>query len=157
MNNIEIRQATKDDIKLILQFIKELAEYEKMLDDVETTEEILYDSMVNKQGFKCLLAYYDNIPVGMALYFYNFSTFTGKRGLYLEDLYVKEEYRNKNIGRSLLKELVNICKKEDLQRFEWWCLNWNKPSIDFYKRIGATSMDEWTTFRLDKNAIDNYK
>lgn len=157
MNNIEIRQATKNDIKLILQFIKELAEYEKMLDDVKATEEILYDSMVNKQGFKCLLAYYDNIPVGMALYFYNFSTFTGKRGLYLEDLYVKQEYRNKNIGKSLLKELVNICKKEDLQRFEWWCLNWNKPSIDFYKRIGATSMDEWTTFRLDKNAIDNYK
>lgn len=157
MNNIEIRQATKSDIRLILQFIKELADYEKMLDDVKATEEILYDSMVNKQGFKCLLAYYDNIPVGMALYFYNFSTFTGKRGLYLEDLYVKEEYRNKNIGKSLLKELVNICKKEDLQRFEWWCLNWNKPSIDFYKRIGATSMDEWTTFRLDKNAIDNYK
>jgi GNAT superfamily N-acetyltransferase len=115
---IVIRKATEKDVGLVLQFIKELAEYEKMLDDVKATEEILHNSMFVKNAARCLLAYYDDKPVGFALYFYNFSTFTGKRGLYLEDLYVKEEYRNKKIGKSLLKELVNICKEEDLQRFE---------------------------------------
>lgn len=155
MNNFNLRKATRKDSALILSFIKELAVYEKMLDTVTATEEIIEDSIYNKNGAEVLIAEENNIPIGFALYFYNFSTFVGKRGLYLEDIYLQPAFRGKGYGKIIFKELAKIAMENDCGRMEWVCLNWNKPSIDFYHKIGAFPMDEWSTYRLDKEGIEN--
>lgn len=152
---ITIKKAIEKDTPLILSFIKELAEYEKLLDEVEATEEILKKSLFgDKKVAECLLAYENEKPVGFALYFYNFSTFLGKPGIYLEDLFVKPEYRGKGYGKELLKYLAKLTKEQNYGRLEWWVLDWNKPSIEFYKNLGAKPMDEWTVFRVDGSALD---
>jgi len=144
----QIRQARPEDAGVILNFICELAEYEKLLDDVTATEEILYESLFVKRQAEALIAEEDGIPAGFVIFFHNFSTFKGKACLYLEDLYVKPEYRGKGYGRKLLLKLVEIAKERDCNRLDWTVLKWNEPSIDFYKRLGAEPMDDWMIFRM---------
>lgn len=148
MNNFTIRQADINDVSIILSFIKELAEYENMSDQVVATEELLKEWLFEKKKAEVLLAMEGDTPVGFALYFYNFSTFLGRAGIYLEDLFVKKEYRGKGYGKALLKELARIAVSQGCGRLEWCCLDWNKPSIDFYLSLGARPMDDWTQYRL---------
>ena len=159
-NKITIRECTENDCTLILEFIKQLAKYENMLDQVTATEEKLKDSLFNKNIAKAIIAEYDGTPCGYALYFYNFSTWHGKPGIYLEDLFVIPEYRSLGIGKSLFTYIAKIAYENNFARFEWVCLDWNTPSIKFYESMGAKAMDEWTTYRLDgdnlKKAGDMY-
>ncbi|WP_105617522.1 GNAT family N-acetyltransferase [Vallitalea okinawensis] len=149
-----LRFANEKDVPLILGFIKELAEYEKLLDEVVATEEILYDSLFVKKAAEVIIGEYKGKPVSFALFFHNFSTFLGKPGIYLEDLYVKPEMRGKGIGKEMLSYLARLAKERDCGRLEWWCLNWNTSSVEFYYGIGAEAMDEWTVFRVCDDALD---
>jgi GNAT superfamily N-acetyltransferase len=149
MSDFIIRECTREDMGLVLSFIRELAVYEKMIDEVVVTEDLLYDQLLVKKLSACVLAFEDNVPVGFALYFFNFSTFLGKNGLYLEDLFVRPAFRGKGYGKKLLFHLADIAKQRNCGRMEWSVLNWNTPAIDFYKSIGAKPMDGWTVFRLD--------
>ena len=148
-----IRLALEKDLDLIIYFINKIAEYEKMSDDVVLDKKTLRDYLFNKKIAKCKFIMEDNKEVGFALYFYNFSTFKGRAGLYLEDIFILEEYRNKGYGKKLFLELVKEAKENNLGRMEWTCLNWNEPSIKFYKSLGAISLDEWKTYRLDELQI----
>lgn len=152
--NFTIRFAEKSDVALILNFIRELADYENLLDQVVASEEILMDSLFHKRSAEVIIGEYDGNPVGFALFFHNFSTFLGKPGLYLEDLYIKPEMRGKGYGRTLLAFLADLALKRDCGRLEWWCLDWNKSSIDFYKSIGAIPMDEWTVYRMTDKVLE---
>lgn len=152
---INIRNANESDTNTIFQFIKELAEYEKMSKDVSATEELLRENLFVKKLAEVVIAEEDNTPVGFALFFHNFSTFLGKGGIYLEDLYVKPNMRNKGIGKILLKYLANLAVERDCGRLEWSCLNWNEPSIAFYKERGASPMDEWTVYRVTGENLTN--
>ncbi len=155
IKNLKIEQATKNDISLILQFIKELAIYEKLLDKVTANEKILKKTLFGKNKFaEVILAYLNEIPVGFSIYFYNFSSFVGKPGIYIEDIYVKPEFRGKGIGKAIFKYFGELVKEKDCGRIEWSVLNWNKPSIDFYLKLGAIPMDEWTVFRLTGDKIN---
>lgn len=148
MNNLIFRYAVREDAALILSFIKELAEYEKLLDEVVATEDLLKEWIFDKGKAEVLFAMVDGKEVGFALFFHNFSTFLGRAGLYLEDLFVKQEYRGQGIGKAFLKKLAEIAVERGCGRFEWSCLDWNQPSIDFYKSMGAEPMDEWTVYRV---------
>ena len=151
----QIRKAVPSDTPVIFDLIKKLAVYEKLEDDVITSVEELQENIFSKNFAKVLIAEESGKPVGFALYFYNFSTFVGKPGIYLEDLFVEPEYRGKGYGKALLIALAKIAKAEDCGRFEWSVLDWNTPSIEFYKALGAKPMDEWTVFRLDAAGIAN--
>jgi len=142
------RFATESDVGLILQFIRELADYEKMLPQVVATGELLREWIFEKQKAEVIFAMADGKEVGFALFFHNFSTFLGRAGIYLEDLYVKPEYRGRGYGKGLLKQLAKIALDRDCGRLEWWCLNWNQPSIDFYLSLGAEPMKDWTVYRI---------
>ena len=142
MDHLTIRYAQESDIHKILYFIKELAIYENMLDDVVATEDLLREWIFEKQKAEVLLAEEDGIPVGFALFFHNFSTFLGRAGIYLEDLFVMPEHRGKGYGKALLRRLAQITMERGCGRLEWACLNWNKPSIDFYLSLDATPMDQ---------------
>lgn len=151
-----IRLAEPQDVKSILMLIKAIAEYEKLLDQVAATEEILYDSLFVKKGAEVLLGELDGKPIAFALFFHNFSTFTGKRGLYLEDIFVQPEYRNQGFGKQFFSELARIAKERDCGRMEWICLDWNEPSIQFYKnRIKAIPLDEWTVYRVTSEQFED--
>jgi len=152
---LEIRKAERRDAPVLLSLIKELAEYERMSDQVATTEEMLTDNLFGKTGniAEAVIACYNGAPVGMAIYFFNFSTFVGRRGLYLEDLFVQPALRGKGIGKALLIYLAKTAVENNCGRFEWSVLDWNKPAIDFYKSLGAKPMDEWTIFRLSGDEI----
>ena len=156
MNNFTIRQADINDVSIILSFIKDLAEYENMSDQVVATEELLKEWLFEKKKAEVLLAMEGDTPVGFALYFYNFSTFLGRAGIYLEDLFVKKEYRGKGYGKALLKELARITVSQGCGRLEWCCLDWNQPSIDFYLSLGARTMDDWTQYRLTGDTLENF-
>jgi GNAT superfamily N-acetyltransferase len=148
-NKIKLRDATIEDVPLILDFIKELAVYEKLIDQVKTTEESLKESLFGNQKFaEVIIAELDDKPVGQALFFHNFSTFLGKPGIYLEDLYVRPAFRGKGIGKALLIRVIDIAKERKCGRVEWAVLDWNEPAINFYKNLNAVPMDEWTIFRL---------
>lgn len=148
-NKIFIRSATENDIPGIFALIKELAEFEKLADQIKTTEAELGKTLFGKDKFvEILLAEYDGEIVGQALFFKNFSTFLGKPGIYLEDLYVKPDMRGKGIGKALLDEIIALAKERNYGRVEWSVLDWNEPAIDFYKKIGAKPLDGWTTFRF---------
>lgn len=153
IKGLKLRMAEKKDTSLILNFIIELADYENMSNEVVATEDILRESLFEKGAAEVILAEYNGKAVGFALFFSNFSTFLGKPGLYLEDLYVKQEYRGKGIGKILLSYLAKLAIDRDYGRFEWWCLDWNKPSIEFYKSKGAIPMDEWTVYRVHNEAL----
>lgn len=154
IENFKIRFAEEKDTKLILHFIKELADYEKLLNEVVATEEILYDSLFVRKKAEVVIGEYDGNPVGFALFFYNFSTFLGKPGIYLEDLYIKPEMRGKGLGKIMLSFLGNLAIERNCGRLEWWCIDWNEPSIKFYKEMGAKPMDEWTVYRVDGEALN---
>lgn len=148
-----IRKANKADVGAILELIRGIAVYEKMEDQVIATQESVSNAMFGENVTKCLLAEQDGVIVGFALYFYNYSTFIGTKGLYLEDLFLYPEYRSKGYGKKLMQELFKIAKEENCGRMEWTCLDWNTPSIDFYNSLGATPMEGWTTWRLTREDI----
>ena len=151
---MEYRFATEKDTALILQFIKELASYEKMLSEVVADEATLKEWIFEKQKAEVIFALEDGKEVGFALFFHNFSTFLGRAGIYLEDLYVKPEYRGKGYGKALIQTLAKIAVERGCGRLEWWCLDWNKPSIDFYLSLGAVPMDEWTVYRVTGTTLE---
>ena len=143
-----IRFATENDCALILHFIRDLAEYEKMADQVVASEELLREWIFEKQKAEVLFVCEEGKELGFALFFHNFSTFLGRAGIYLEDLFVLPEYRGNGYGKALLKKLAQIAVERGCGRLEWSCLDWNSPSIDFYRALGAIPMDDWTTYRL---------
>lgn len=146
--NLTFRNAERKDTLLILQFIKELADYEKMLNEVVADEAMLETWIFDKQKAEVIFAVEDGKEVGFALFFHNFSTFLGRAGIYLEDLYVRPECRGKGYGKALLKKLASIAVERGCGRLEWWCLDWNKPGIDFYLSLGAEAMSDWTVYRI---------
>ncbi|MFA4923616.1 MAG: GNAT family N-acetyltransferase [Ignavibacteriaceae bacterium] len=156
MNNEEliIKRATEKDVPIILSFIKKIAEYEKLSNEVIATEEILRESLFGKKpSAEVVIGYLESKPAAYAVYFYNFSTFIGKKGLYLEDLFVLPELRGKGIGKKMLLYLIQKTSDEHCGRMEWSVLDWNEPAINFYKSLGAKPLDEWTIFRMDEAAI----
>ena len=145
---VTFRFAEAADTPLILRFIRDLAEYEKMADQVVADEALLREQLFEKRQAEVIFALEDGKEVGFALFFHNFSTFLGRSGLYLEDLFVLPEYRGRGYGKALLSRLAAIAVERGYGRMEWWCLDWNHPSIDFYKSLGAEPMEEWTVYRL---------
>lgn len=152
---MKFRFAERKDVSLILKFIKELADYEKMSAEVVADEKTLEEWIFDKQKAEVLFAVENDEEVGFALFFHNFYTFLGRAGIYLEDLYVRSEYRGKGIGKALLKKLAEIAVERGCGRLEWWCLDWNKPSIDFYLSLGAKPMDDWTVYRISGETLRN--
>ena len=151
---VTIRETTPEDVPLILDFIRGIADYEKLAHEVVATEESLHDSLFGPNPCaECLLAFLDEEPAAYAIFFHNFSTFIGRRGLYLEDLFVKPEHRGLGIGKKLLVHLAGIAKERNCGRFEWVALDWNRPAIDFYESLGAEMKPEWELFRLDEAGI----
>ena len=151
---VTFRFAQPEDTALILRFIRELAAYEQLEDQVVADEETLRRWIFEKKGAQVVFALADDTEVGFALYFHNFSTFLGRSGIYLEDLFVRPEYRGRGCGKALLCRLAAIAKEEGCGRLEWWCLDWNKPSIDFYKSMGAEPMEDWTVYRVTGETLD---
>ena len=151
---LTIRQATVVDVPVILQLIRDLAAYERAPNEVTATKEQLVDVLFGKKPTaEVLLAFENETPVGFAVFFHNFSTWLGRPGLYLEDLFVKPEMRGKGYGRALLVDLAKIARQRGCGRMEWAVLNWNDPAIQFYRKLGAKPMDEWTVFRLTHDGI----
>lgn len=153
--NLTFRFAEEADAPLILRFIRELAEYEHMLDQVVADEAALADQLFHQKKAEVLFALEDGREVGFALFFHNFSTFLGRAGLYLEDLYVRPECRGKGYGRAILQRLAAIAVERGCGRLEWSCLDWNRPSIDFYRSLGAEPMSDWTVYRLTGDTLKN--
>jgi GNAT superfamily N-acetyltransferase len=152
----EIKPAAISDVPLILSFIKELAEYEKLSHEVVATEDILRETLFgNKAHAEVIIGYLNSLPVSFALFFHNFSTFLGRPGIYLEDLFVKPEVRGQGIGLKMLKYLSHLAKERKCGRLEWWVLDWNDTAIAFYKKLGAKAMDEWTVYRMTGEALEN--
>jgi GNAT superfamily N-acetyltransferase len=151
-----VREASGEDVPLILSFIRELAEYENLSHEVVATEETLRANLFGERQFaEVLIAEHDGAPAGFALFFHNFSTFLGKSGIYLEDLYVKPELRGAGIGKKLLVHLARLAKDRGCGRLEWWVLDWNAPTIGFYEKLGAVAMDDWTVYRLAGAPLDD--
>ena len=153
MKHMNFRYAEPADAGLILEFIQALADYEKMSDEVIATEDLLQEWIFEKGKAEVIFALEEGKEVGFALFFHNFSTFLGRSGLYLEDLFVKTEARGKGYGKGLLRQLARIALERGCGRMEWWCLDWNQPSIDFYRSLDAEPMSEWTTYRLTGDTL----
>ena len=152
-SDLTLRLAGRADVPLVLRFIRELADYEGMADQVVADEATLGRELFDERGAEVLLAERGGEAVGFALFFHNFSTFLGRRGLYLEDLYVRPEQRGRGIGTRLIRELARIAVEGGCGRVEWWCLDWNEPSIRFYRALGAEPMDDWTVYRLSGTTL----
>ena len=152
-DKIAVRFAHEEDIPQILGFIQALAVYEEMLDQVVATEELLREWIFEKKKAEVLLAECEEKPVGFALFFHNFSTFLGRAGIYLEDLFVLPEYRGRRVGKTLLRSLAQIAVERGCGSLEWSCLDWNQPSIDFYVSLGARQMSDWTGYRLEGSTL----
>jgi GNAT superfamily N-acetyltransferase len=154
-NDIYIREAAPKDVPLILSLIKEIAEYEKLRHLVVATEDDIRENLFGSRKYaEVLIAEYDNEPAGQALFFHNFSTFVGRPGIYLEDLFVRPKFRGKGIGKALLLRLIELAKKRNCGRVEWCVLDWNEPAIRFYKKLGAVPMDGWTIFRVSEDKFE---
>ena len=151
---VKFRPATQSDTTLLLSFIRALADYEHMLDLVVANEEILHEWLFEKHVAEAFFAVEGEQEVGFALYFHNFSTFLGKGGIYLEDLFVLPEHRDKGYGKAILARLAQIARERGCGRLEWACLDWNQPSIDFYRSLGALPMDEWTVYRVSGDSLE---
>ncbi|MDF2594118.1 MAG: hypothetical protein K0R69_459 [Clostridia bacterium] len=151
--SFSVRFAEPEDIELILYFIKELAKYEDLLDQVVATEEVLHKWLFEQKAAEVIIGEYGGRPIGFMLFFHNFSTFLGKAGIYLEDLYIEPHMRGKGLGKKMLKHLAQVALERSCGRLEWWCLDWNKSSIGFYKSLGAMPMDEWTVYRVSDEAL----
>lgn len=152
-SKLTFRNAERKDTALILQFIRELADYEKMLDEVVADEATLEEWIFERQKAEVIFAVEEGTEVGFALFFHNFSTFLGRAGIYLEDLYVRPECRGRGYGKAILKKLASIAVERGCGRLEWWCLDWNKPSIDFYLSLGAEPMSDWTVYRIAEDTL----
>lgn len=149
-----IMPATENDVPLVLDFIRELAEYERLAHAVTATEDLIREALFgHRPAAEALLGFYLDAPVAFALFFHNFSTFVGRAGLYLEDLYVKPELRGRGFGRAMLAHLARLAQTRNCARFEWSVLDWNEPAINFYRNLGAEALDDWTTFRLTGAAL----
>ena len=155
MSEVAFRMAAEQDIPLILEFIRDLAEYEGMLDQVVADEDLLRRELFEQHRAEVLFAVVKGQEVGFALFFHNFSTFLGRAGLYLEDLFVLPEYRNRGYGKAILKKLAAIAVERNCGRLEWCCLDWNKPSVDFYLSLGAKPLSDWTTYRITGDTLEN--
>lgn len=154
MTNRHIRPATDDDVALVLEFVKALADYEKLSHRVSATEAALRESLFGAHpGAEVLLAFESDTPVGFAVYFHNFSTFLGVKGLWLEDIFVKPEHRGRGHGKALLLRVARIAHERGCGRFEWAVLDWNRPSWEFYKSLGAQPLEDWTMFRVTGEAL----
>lgn len=153
--NFVIRQAEEGDTALILSFIKRLAEYEGLLSEVTADEDTLFYSLFARHQAEVIIGEYEGAPVAFALFFHNFSTFLGKANLYLEDLFVDERYRGRGLGRAMFACLAKIAVEHGCGRLDWWCLDWNEPSIRFYKSMGAVPMSDWTVYRVDGAALSD--
>lgn len=154
-NKLTFRYAVRKDIPLILQFIRDLAEYEKLLDEVVADEATLEEWIFDQKKAEVIFAMEKGKEVGFALFFHNFSTFLGRAGLYLEDLFVLPEYRGKGYGKQILQKLAAIAVECKCGRLEWWCLDWNQSSIDFYLSLGAEPMSDWTVYRISGNTLQD--
>ena len=154
-SKLTFRYADKKDTELILKFIVELAKYEELENEVVATEQLLEEWLFEKKKAEVIFAVSDGKEIGFALFFHNFSTFLGRSGIYLEDLYVMPEYRGSGYGKAILKKLAQIALERGCGRLEWWCLDRNKPAIDFYLSLGAEAMDEWTVYRIAGETIYN--
>ena len=154
-NKLTFRYAVRKDIPLILQFIRDLAEYEKLLDEVVADEATLEDWIFDQKKAEVIFAMEKGKEVGFALFFHNFSTFLGRAGLYLEDLFVLPEYRGKGYGKQILQKLAAIAVQRKCGRLEWWCLDWNQSSIDFYLSLGAEPMSDWTVYRISGDTLQD--
>ena len=152
---LTFRYAEEADTPLVLRFIRALADYEKMLDLVVADEVLLEDQLFRKKNAEVIFAMEDGKEIGFALFFHNFSTFLGRAGLYLEDLYVEQEYRGKGYGKAILKKLASIAVERGCGWLAWWCLDWNQPSIKFYRSLGAEPMSDWTVYRLTGETLKN--
>ncbi len=152
-SGIVIRPASRQDVPLIRSFINELAEYERLTGDVVATDEVLSESLFEKRAAEVLIGEYDGKPAGFAVFFHNFSTFVGRAGIYLEDIYVKPALRGNGIGRALLAHMAKLAVARGCRRLEWAVLDWNEPAIGFYQKLGARALDEWTTYRLTGDAL----
>ncbi|AQY49858.1 GNAT family acetyltransferase [Listeria weihenstephanensis FSL R9-0317] len=152
---LQFRYAVQADIPLVLAFIKELADYEGMLDQVVATEVLLKEWLFEKEKAEVIIGEYDGEAVGFALFFHNFSTFLGRAGIYLEDLYVRPAVRGKGFGKAFLKRLAEIAVERGCGRLEWWCLDWNQSSIDFYVAMGAEPMEDWTVYRIAGDTLED--
>lgn len=153
--DVTFRFAQREDVPLILRFIRDLADYEGMLDQVVADEATLEEWIFDRKKAEVLFALAEGQEVGFALFFHNFSTFLGRAGLYLEDLFVLPAYRGKGYGKALLKRLAAIAVERGCGRMEWWCLDWNQSSIDFYRAMGAEPMSDWTVYRLAGDTLRN--
>lgn len=151
-----IRAAVENDVSLILQFIIELSEYEKLRHEVVATEDKLHESLFEKKMAEVLIAEFGNEPVGFALFFHNYSTFLGQPGIYLEDLYIKPEMRGKGFGKLLFRHVAKLAAERNCGRFEWACLNWNEPAIEFYTKQGAVPQNDWTVYRLTSEKLKDF-
>ena len=156
VEGLRIVPATERDVAIILGFIRKLAEYEKLSHQVAATEELLRDTLFGaRRVAEVLIAYLADEPAGFALYFHNFSTFLGRPGIYLEDLFVEPAHRGKGIGKALLTEIAKIARERNCGRLEWAVLDWNRPAIDFYRGLGAVPLDDWTLFRVTGEVLEN--
>ena len=153
-DSISFRYAERKDVGLILSFIMELAKYEKMEKEVIATADLLEEWLFDQQKAEVIFAVVEEKEIGFALFFHNFSTFLGKAGIYLEDLYVIPEFRGHGYGKAILKKLAKTAVERGCGRLEWWCLDWNKPSIDFYLSLGAEPMEDWTVYRIAGNTLE---
>jgi len=153
LSKFQIRPATESDVKLILQFITELGEYEKLKLEVIVNEEKLRKTLFHQKMAEVIIGEFKGEPVGFALFFHNYSTFLGQAGLYLEDLFVKPEMRGKGYGKRMLSYLAKIAVERDCGRLEWACLNWNEPAVNFYKKLDATALEDWTVYRLSGETL----
>ena len=153
MTPFTITNATRADVPTILGFIRQLAAYEHLENEVVATEALLEEWLFDKEKAEVLIGREGDIPVGFALYFHNFSTFLGRAGIYLEDLFVLKEYRGRGYGKALLRRLAQITVERECGRLEWCCLDWNQPSIDFYRSLGAVPMSDWTIYRLTGDTL----
>ena len=150
---LTFRYAEETDLGLLLRFIKELAEYERLLDDVVATEDTLREWLFEKKNAEAFFAVADGTEVGFCVYFHNFSTFVGRAGIFIEDIYVKPEHRGRGYGKAMMKKIAEIANERGCGRLEWACLDWNEPSISFYASLGARPMDEWTVYRMAGDAL----
>ena len=150
---ISFRTATAGDVPLILAFIKELAEYEGLLGEVTADESILRCNLFERKMAEVIFPVVDGAEIGFVLFFHNFSTFLGKPGIYIEDLYIRKEYRGRGYGRATIEKIRSIARERKCGRVEWWCLDSNTPSIAFYRNIGAEAMSDWTVYRLSEDKI----
>lgn len=152
-NNFSVRFAQEQDLKIMYDFIRELAEYEDLLDQVKATEESLFDALFKRKVAEGIIGEYQNAPVAFALFFHNFSSFSSQTGIFIEDLYVKPHMRRKGFGKIMFSALGKIAKERSCEKLEWQCLDWNEPSIQFYKSLGAKPKADWTVYRLGEKEM----